>query len=80
MTKLPSRQTLYISLDAINHVTEAATSKVASPYVVMMARETIDLVHCGILLCRYVRDVASTVSRADYVGREVVSIQRYRKY
>ncbi|HPR18580.1 MAG TPA: iron-containing alcohol dehydrogenase [Candidatus Cloacimonadota bacterium] len=44
MTKLPAHQTLYVSIDAINHVTEAATSKVASPYSVMMAKETIELV------------------------------------
>lgn len=45
MTKLPAHQTLYVSIDAVNHVTEAATSKAASPYSIMMAKETIRLVH-----------------------------------
>ncbi len=44
MVKLPLNQTLYVSIDAINHVTEAATTKIASPYAIMMARETIKLV------------------------------------
>lgn len=45
MTKLPAHQTLYVSIDAVNHVTEAATAKTASPYSIMMAKETIRLVH-----------------------------------
>jgi alcohol dehydrogenase class IV len=45
MVKLPAHQTLYVSIDAVNHVTEAATTLVASPYSVMMAKETIALVH-----------------------------------
>jgi len=45
MVKLPAHQTLYVSIDAVNHVTEAATTLVASPYSVMMAKETIELVH-----------------------------------
>lgn len=44
MTKLSKKQTLYTSIDAINHVVEAATSKVASPYAVTLAKETIRLV------------------------------------
>lgn len=44
MCKLPVNQTLFVSIDAINHVTEAATSKVASPYTVLLAKETIRLV------------------------------------
>ena len=44
MTKLSKNQTLYTSIDAINHVVEAATSKVASPYAVTLAKETIRLV------------------------------------
>ena len=44
MTKLSKNQTLYTSIDAINHVVEAATSKVASPYSVTLAKETIRLV------------------------------------
>ena len=44
MTKLSKNQTLYTSIDAVNHVVEAATSKVASPYAVTLAKETIRLV------------------------------------
>jgi alcohol dehydrogenase len=44
MAKLPANQTLYVSVDAVNHVTEAATSKVASPYTILLAKETIRLV------------------------------------
>ncbi len=42
--KLSPNQTRYVSIDAVNHVIEAATSKVASPYAVTLARETIKLV------------------------------------
>lgn len=44
MTKLSLNQTKYVSIDAVNHVVEAATSKVASPYTVTLAREVITLV------------------------------------
>ncbi len=44
MTKLSPKQTRYVSIDAINHVVEAATSKAASPYAVTLAREVITLV------------------------------------
>ena len=44
MTKLSSKQTRYVSIDAVNHVVEAATSKVASPYSITLAREVISLV------------------------------------
>ncbi len=44
MTKLSPKQTRYVSIDAINHVVEAATSKAASPYTVTLAREVITLV------------------------------------
>lgn len=42
--KLSPNQTRYVSIDAVNHVIEAATSKVASPYSITLARETIKLV------------------------------------
>jgi len=45
MVSLPALQTLYVSIDAVNHVTEAATTLAATPYSVMMAKETIELVH-----------------------------------
>lgn len=44
MTGLPANQTRYVSVDAVNHVTEAATTIVASPYAIMMAKETVRLV------------------------------------
>ncbi|MBR2069085.1 MAG: iron-containing alcohol dehydrogenase [Candidatus Gastranaerophilales bacterium] len=37
MVKLSSNQTKYVSIDALNHVIEAATSKVASPYSINLA-------------------------------------------
>ena len=44
MTKLSPKQTRYVSIDAVNHVVEASTSTVASPYAVTLAREVIALV------------------------------------
>ncbi len=44
MTSLSPRQTLYVSIDAINHVVEAATSKMASAYSIMLAEQTVKLV------------------------------------
>lgn len=44
MTKLSLNQTLYTAIDAVNHVVEAATSTVASPYSITLAKETIRLV------------------------------------
>ncbi len=44
MTKLSKNQTMYTAIDAVNHVIEGATSKVASPYAVTLAKETIRLV------------------------------------
>jgi len=44
MTKLSPKQTRFVSIDAVNHVIEAATSKVASPYSITLAREVITLV------------------------------------
>jgi len=45
MTKLPLRQTLYVSIDAVNHVTEAATTQLTNPLAILLAKETISLVH-----------------------------------
>lgn len=45
MTKLSPNQTRFVSIDAVNHVVEAATSKFASPYAITLARETIELVY-----------------------------------
>lgn len=44
MKGLSPKQTRYVSIDAVNHVIEAATSKVASPYAVTLAREVMELV------------------------------------
>lgn len=44
MTGLGADQTRFVSIDAINHVVEAATSRAASPFSVMMACETVRLV------------------------------------
>ena len=44
MVKLSPKQTRFVSIDAVNHVVEAATSKVASPYAITLAREVIALV------------------------------------
>lgn len=44
MTKLSPEQTRFVSIDAVNHVIEAATSKAASPFAVTLARETVKLV------------------------------------
>lgn len=44
MCGLSPKQTRYVSIDAVNHVIEAATSLAASPYTVTLARETIELV------------------------------------
>jgi len=44
MVNLPLHQTLYVSIDAVNHVTESATTKVATPYSILTAQETIRLV------------------------------------
>lgn len=44
MTKLSPIQTRYVSIDAVNHVVEAATSLVASPYSITLAKQVIELV------------------------------------
>ena len=44
MTGLSADQTRYVSIDAVNHVIEAATTVVASHYSILLASETIRLV------------------------------------
>ena len=44
MTKLSPKQTRYVSIDAVNHVIEAATSTETSPYAITLAKEVITLV------------------------------------
>lgn len=71
MVKLPVHQTCYVSVDAINHVVEASTSKVASPYTILLAKETVRLVsrylpqalqHPGDLTARYYLTYASLIA------------------
>jgi alcohol dehydrogenase len=44
MLDLPIDQTVYVSIDSINHAIEACTSKAANPYSILLAKETIRLV------------------------------------
>ncbi len=44
MMNLSAEQTIYVSIDAVNHSIEAATTKLASPYSVSTAKECIELV------------------------------------
>lgn len=44
MMNLSPEQTKYVSIDAVNHSVEAATSKFASPYSISTAKECISLV------------------------------------
>jgi len=44
MTGLSEQQTRYVSIDAVNHVVEAATSKVASPFAIDLAISVVSLV------------------------------------
>ena len=44
MTKLSPKRTRYVSIDAVNHVVEAATSTVASPYSITLAKQVVELV------------------------------------
>lgn len=44
MTGLSPEQTRFTAIDAVNHVTEAATTKLATPYTVLLAKEVVRLV------------------------------------
>lgn len=44
MTGLAENQTRYVSIDAVNHVVEASTTKVASPYAIDLAISVVKLV------------------------------------
>lgn len=44
MTTLPPKHILYTSIDAVNHVVEAATTKCTNPFAISLARETIKIV------------------------------------
>lgn len=61
MTGLSPKQTRYVSIDAVNHVIEAATSTVASPYSVTLARQVIELV--GKYLSKAIQNPADKEAR-----------------
>ena len=44
MQGLPANQTLFVTIDAINHIVEAATTTVATPYSILLAKETVRLI------------------------------------
>ncbi|MDO5552325.1 MAG: iron-containing alcohol dehydrogenase [Planctomycetia bacterium] len=44
MMSLPPKQILYTSIDALNHVVEAATSTITNPLAITLAREVVALV------------------------------------
>ena len=44
MTGLPANQTRYVSVDAVNHVVEAATTVLGNPFAVTLGKEVIRLV------------------------------------
>lgn len=44
MTGLPADQTIYVTLDALNHAIETSTTILANPYTIMMAKETVRLI------------------------------------
>lgn len=43
MTGLPKRQSIYVSVDAVNHAIEASTTRVRSPLTIMLAKEAVRL-------------------------------------
>ncbi len=44
MRKLPPSQTVYVSVDALNHIIEASTSKSTNPFSILLAKETVRLI------------------------------------
>jgi alcohol dehydrogenase len=44
MTKLPANQTLYVTIDALNHVIESSTTITASPFSILTAKEAVRLI------------------------------------
>ncbi|ODN30491.1 iron-containing alcohol dehydrogenase [Fervidobacterium thailandense] len=44
MVTLPAKQTLYTTIDALNHITEASTTIARSPYSILLAKETVRLI------------------------------------
>lgn len=48
MGGLSPNQTRYVSIDAVNHVVEAATTTCSNPFAIMLAAETVRLVHANL--------------------------------
>ncbi|MCX7654747.1 MAG: iron-containing alcohol dehydrogenase [Fervidobacterium sp.] len=44
MVTLPYKQTLYTTIDALNHITEAATTLGRNPYSILLAKEVVRLI------------------------------------
>jgi alcohol dehydrogenase class IV len=44
MVTLPYKQTLYTTIDALNHITEASTTLARNPYSILLAKETVRLI------------------------------------
>ena len=44
MTNLPPHQTAYVSIDAVNHVIEASTTKLGNPFAITLAKDTIAII------------------------------------
>lgn len=44
MTTLPKDQIVYVTVDAVNHVIEGATTNLSNPFAISLARETIDII------------------------------------
>jgi len=65
MVGLPETQTRFVSVDAVNHVTEAATSSITSPFSVLTAKETVKLVH--VTTAKPPRQVAEDPSKVEKV-------------
>jgi len=75
MKTLPPNQTKFTSIDAVNHVAEAATTIVASPYSILLAKETIRLItrylpqalsHPEDLVARYYLLYASAIAGISF--------------
>jgi len=75
MKTLPPNQTKFTSIDAVNHVTEAATTTLASPYSIVLAKETIRMIskylpqaleHPDDLVARYYLLYASTIAGISF--------------
>lgn len=61
MAQLPPDQTAFVSVDAVNHVIEAATTSVGSPFAITLAKETVALVARYLPLAR--KDPANLTAR-----------------